>query len=202
MEVSSSAGEGDQYGSDAAADDSIEVDEGFESMDSEEEAFRGSGKQQDEAKESRKVGKVQDRESTKNKLRLGDFHRNATFKPRQRKVTTKKQIRDIERLLDREGLPEEVRKAKKAQLVQLKKEAKKKREAELFESKYKKIKFTEKRKVIRQMESIKSGLSTSKDLSDQHRVGMQESLKELQDQLTYINFYPTTIKITDFIRIK
>ena len=58
-------------------------------------------------------------------------------------------------MLDREGLPEEIRKAKKAQLVELKKEAKKRREAELFESKYKKIKFTEKRKVIRMMESVK-----------------------------------------------
>ena len=91
------------------------------SHDSEEEAMN----QADEAKNSRKVGKVQDRESTKNKLKLGQFHRNATFKKKNRKVTTKKQIRDIERLLDREGVPEEVRKAKKAQLVELKKDAKK-----------------------------------------------------------------------------
>ena len=67
----------------------------------------------DEAKNARRVGKVQDRESTKNKLNLGQFHRNATFKQKNRKATTKKQIRDIERLLDREGLPEEMRQAKK-----------------------------------------------------------------------------------------
>ena len=67
----------------------------------------------DEAKNARRVGKVQDRESNKNKLNLGQFHRNATFKQKNRKATTKKQIRDIERLLDREGLPEEMRQAKK-----------------------------------------------------------------------------------------
>ncbi len=55
-------------------------------------------------------------------------------------------------MLDREGLPEEVRKAKKAQIVVLKKEFKKQREAQLFELKYKKIKFTEKKKVIRKLE--------------------------------------------------
>ena len=52
------------------------------SYDSEEEAM----KKADEAKNSRKVGKVQDRESTKNKLKLGQFHRNATFKKKNRKV--------------------------------------------------------------------------------------------------------------------
>ena len=70
----------------------------------------------------------------------------------------KKQIRDIERLLDREGLPEDVRNAKKAELRELKKDHKKQREANLFEEKYKKIKFTEKRKVIRQMDQVKSTL--------------------------------------------
>ena len=78
----------------------------------------------------------------------------------------KKQIRDIERLLDRTGLPEEVRTAKKALLKSLKKDFKKQREAELFESKYKKIKFTEKRKVIRMLESVKANLNQSKDFAE------------------------------------
>ena len=108
-----------------------------------------------EKKNARKTGKVQDREDTKGNLRLGEFHRNATFKKKNRKPTTKKQIRDLERLLDRTGLPEEVRVAKKAQIVVLKKEFKKQREAQLFELKYKKIKFTEKKKVIRKLEQTK-----------------------------------------------
>ena len=130
-----------------------------ESFDSEEEAM---GKKEED-KNSRRTGKkVQDRDSTKNKLNLGTFHRNnAAFKPKKRKVTTKKQIRDIERLLDREGVPEEIRKAKKAELVTLKKDAKKSREAELFETKYKKIKFTEKRKVIRMLEQAKKNFKSS-----------------------------------------
>ena len=128
------------------------------SIDSEEEAMKNKDKN------SRKTGKqVQDRSSNKNKLRLGEFHRNAVFKQKKRKTTTKKQIRDIERLLDREGLPEEIRTAKKAELIQLKRQHKKQREAELFETKYKKIKFTEKRKVIRLLEQAKKNLKDAKN---------------------------------------
>ena len=128
-----------------------------------------------EDKKSRKTGQVQDRESTKNKLKLGNFHRNAAFKPKQRKQTTKKQIRDLERLLDREGLPEEIRIAKKAELVQLKKAHKKTKEAQLFESKYKKIKFTEKRKVIRLLEHSKHQLKSAQD--ENRRTQLQDQLK-------------------------
>ena len=159
-------------------------------MDSEEMAMK---KDEDAQKASRKSGKVQDRDSKKNKLNLGQFHRNATFKQKNRKVTTKKQIRDIERTLDRTGLPEEVRKAKKAELMILKKEAKKKREAELFSTKYEKIKFTEKRKVIRQMEATKKGFK-DQSLSEEARSGLQTKLKTLKDQLTYVNHFPTTQK--------
>jgi len=77
----------DSESSNNAAAESIEDD--MQSVDSEEEAMMQNDAKED-AKNSRKVGKAQDRDSTKNKLRLGDFHRNATFKQRNRKVTTKK----------------------------------------------------------------------------------------------------------------
>ena len=76
----------------------------------------------------------------------------------------------MERLLDREGLPEEIRTAKKAELVQLKKAHKKTKEAQLFESKYKKIKFTEKRKVIRMMEHSKHQLKSVQDESSRAKL--------------------------------
>lgn len=95
-------------------------------------------------------------------------------------MTTKKQIRDIERLLDREGLPEEIRVAKKAQLIELKKDHKKQKEAGLFELKYKKIKFTEKRKVIRRMESIKCQFKHAK-MGAEQRQTLEKDLKTAQD---------------------
>lgn len=59
----------------------------------------------------------------------------------------------------------------------LKKDAKKQREAELFESKYKKIKFTEKKKVIRKMEQAKACLNRKESSSDD-RSASQDMLKQ------------------------
>ena len=56
-------------------------------------------------------------------------------------ATNKKKIRDLERLLAKEGIPEDLRVAKKKELKELKKLERKKDEAEMFELKYKKIKF-------------------------------------------------------------
>jgi hypothetical protein len=48
----------------------------------------------------------------KNKLRLGEFHRNNISKKKTRKPTLKKKLRDMKRLLERQGLPEEIKLAK------------------------------------------------------------------------------------------
>lgn len=181
----------DPDGFESQDDEVVSDKEDVVSVDSEEEALRD---EDDQKKSSYRTGKVQDRDSDKNKLNLGDFHRNnATFKKRNRKVTVKKQIRDIERLLDRTGLPEEMRTAKKSQLVALKKDAKKQREAELFESKYKKIKFTEKKKIIRKMEQAKTCLNR-RETGAEERSTQQTLLKQYQDQLIYINNFPVTQK--------
>ena len=118
------------------------------SVDSEEEKLRGK----DFKKRS-----MQD-QSGKNKLKLGEFHRYNRIQKKSRKTNVRKQIRDLERLLSREGLPEEIVKAKKEQLRELKKQGKKQKEAQKFELKYKKIKFTEKRKVIRVLEKVQKQL--------------------------------------------
>jgi len=53
---------------------------------------------------------------------MGKFHRYTNqFKDKQRKPSNKKKIRDLERLLAKEGLPEELKVAKKKELKELKK---------------------------------------------------------------------------------
>lgn len=88
----------------------------------------------------------------KNQLNLGDFHRNNIGKKKQRKPTLKKQLRDTMRLLERQGLPEEIKNAKLAESKNLKVNLKKQKEAVRFDLRYKKIKFVEKRKIIRKLE--------------------------------------------------
>lgn len=73
---------------------------------------------------------------------MGKFHRYTNqYKGKKRTPTNKKKIRDLERLINKVGMPEEIKLAKKKELKEYKKLAKKKDEAELFELKYKKIKF-------------------------------------------------------------
>mgnify|MGYP006128427307 CR=1 FL=1 len=85
---------------------------------------------------------------------MDEFHRVIKSKGAVRTTTDKKKIRDIERLLKREGLPEAIRVKKTADLKELKKGMKSKNEAEKFEERYKKVKFIEKRKVIRKLEKL------------------------------------------------
>lgn len=102
-----------------------------ESMDSEEEALL------------KMKQKHPDNEDVKNKLKLGQFHRftNDFKKDKKRQPSTKKKIRDLERFIAREGLPEDIKQAKQKELKDLKKQEKAKSEAEKFELRYKKIKF-------------------------------------------------------------
>lgn len=101
----------------------------------------------------------------RNKLKMGQFHRYAIEKPKKRVPSNKKKIRDLERLLEKKGasMPEEVKAAKTKELKELKRNEKDKKEAEKFESRYKKIKFFEKKKVIRRLEALDKALSAADD---------------------------------------
>ena len=98
-----------------------------------------------------------------NKIKLNKFHKIITKSKGPRKTSDKKKLRDLERFISREGLPEEIKKAKVEEVKTLKKQMKNKKEAERFELKYKKIKFIEKRKVIRNLERLDKLLKAGND---------------------------------------
>ena len=81
------------------------------------------------------------KDDPRNKLRLGEFHRN-NIKKKNRKPSLKKKLRDAQRLMERAGMPEEIKQAKEKEAKLLKKSLKKQKEAVRFELKYKKVKFT------------------------------------------------------------
>ena len=87
-------------------------------------------------------------------MKLNKFHRYEIQKKKKRTTTSKKKIRDLERMLEKLGdrMPEDVKEVKKRELKELKKGEKSKKEAEKFESRYKKVKFFEKKKIIRRLE--------------------------------------------------
>jgi hypothetical protein len=83
-------------------------------------------------------------------LQLDQFHRFK--KTHKKKPSGKKKLRDIERLLQQPNLPEDLVARKKEEVKDLKKAVKQRKEAEKFELRYKKVRFVEKRKVIRKLE--------------------------------------------------
>ena len=88
------------------------------------------GKQQDSesdfSEEERLMRKrdSKNKDDPKNKLKLGEFHRNNISK-KKRKPSLKKKLRDALRLAERAGVPEEIRSKKEEEAKELKKNLKK-----------------------------------------------------------------------------
>ena len=134
--------------------------------------------EEDEEKEFRNP---RNQDDPQNRLNLNEFHKHQPkhSAPKNRKQSTKKKIRDIERLLERPNLPAELILAKKNELRSLGKAVKNVKDAHRMESKYKKIKFIEKRKVIRKLEQLDSD---------------DDEKKEWKQKLQYIDNHPANWK--------
>lgn len=146
-------------------------------------------------KEEEKRQKHPENYDQRNKLKMGKFHRYAIEKPKKRAVPNKKKIRDLERLLEKKGdtMPEEVKKAKKKELKELKRGEKHKKEAELFETRYKKIKFFEKRKIIRKLEKLDKE-KKQEGLGEEKVKEIDQTKEKYRNYLTYVNNFPATKK--------
>ncbi len=102
----------------------------------------------------------------------------------------KKRIRDLKRFLDYHGeLPEEVKKEKRKEIVELRKKLKNKLNAEKRQGKYKSVKFFERKKLLRKEKQIKALLI---DNQDEER--LKEKLAQVQDNLFYVDNFPSTMK--------
>lgn len=142
------------------------------------------------------------------KLKLGEFHRytgDQPVKKRNKKyVSTKKKIRDLERFINREGVPQEIVDAKKKDIFELKQKVRYKKEALRNFTKYKQIRFHERKKCLRrrkkaekEIEKIKKRIIGVDETIEQFEAKKEEDIKEQQviidqcdDDLIYINEFP------------
>lgn len=113
------------------------------------------------------------------KVNLDQFHRyqgqKSSFKPKTAKPKSlTKQIRDLERLVNREGMSEEIKTAKIEELRVLKKQAKVRRHAETLSTKYKKIRFIEKTKAERKLTWVTKELERASKQLDTTEERLQE----------------------------
>ena len=129
----------------------------------------------------------------KNKLKLGQFHRYGINKPQAksqvRPMNNKKRIRNLERMLAKSEatMPEELKIAKQKELKDLRKSEKSKKEAELFETRYKKIRFFEKKKIIRKLENLEKQ-------KKEEGANIDVEKAEYKKYLTYVNNFPVNQK--------
>ena len=130
-----------------------------------------------------------------NKLKLNKFHRYDIQKKKKRTTTSKKKIRDLERMLEKLGdrMPEDVKEAKRRELKELKKGEKSKKEAEKFESRYKKVKFFEKKKIIRRLERAEKEM-TEDGVSEERKQELIVEKQKNKNYLTYVNHFPDNQK--------
>lgn len=98
----------------------------------------------------------------------------------------------LEKLGDK--MSEEVKQQKRRELKELKKQEKRKKEAEKFESRYKKIKFFEKKKIIRRLEKVEKELKEGDALDEEKRKELEAQRLKYKNYLTYVNNYPDTQK--------
>lgn len=134
-----------------------------------------------------------------NKLNLGTFHRYDKNENRKRKQPNlKKRVRDIERLLSKPGLPEGMIKAKTEELKELKKQEKDKRHINTLESKYKQVRFFEKKKALRKQKQANKRLEDlQKDLTKDNTEAIAATQKEIiqhASDIEYISFFPDNMK--------
>ncbi|KAL4154902.1 hypothetical protein PRNP1_007016 [Phytophthora ramorum] len=105
----------------------------------------------------------------------------------------KNRIRGLERFLSRGGLADATRRAKKAELQQLKEEheqkgkvAEEKKNAE----KYKRPRFFERVKVMRKLRQAKNRLEQATDKAE--RSEHEKKIQTYRDEMMYIYYYPTS----------
>lgn len=134
-----------------------------------------------------------------NKLDLNQFHQ--LKRRRKRTVSAKKQIRDMERLMDKlRASNQPIDEAKLQELNQMKlQQSKKEKSQEIktgIDKKYQKFKFFEMKKLNRMERSLKA-----KQLNDPENEDLKASLQEIQNKFAYIKNYPSGQKYISILKV-
>eukprot|EP00730_Choanoeca_flexa_P006043 TRINITY_DN12071_c0_g3_i2.p1 TRINITY_DN12071_c0_g3~~TRINITY_DN12071_c0_g3_i2.p1 ORF type:complete len:262 (+),score=77.51 TRINITY_DN12071_c0_g3_i2:72-857(+) len=127
------------------------------------------------------------------------------FRPKtKRHKGTRAKIRDVQRLLSKDDLPETMRASQERKLAALKEqlgeEQQSKRERKM-QQKYKMVKFMERRKIMRKRDALlKRLVKDGDDLPHAERIAMQQDIDQRQRWLDYIEFYPRDAKYVSVLK--
>ena len=116
-----------------------------------------------------------------------------------KKVSTKNQMRNIERLLKREGLPEKLRLEKQRELEKLEVIFKENKQSELERKmavKYHKVKFFERVKITRAIEKLEKANPVEAKRTD----AVTKNIESLRDDLHYVTNFPKGYKYVSVLK--
>ena len=119
--------------------------------------------------------------------------------PGQKKKSTKNQMRSIQRLLSREGLPEKLRLEKMRELEALTGVAEENKQVERERKmavRYHKVKFFERVKLTRAMEKLERDHPDESARSD----AVTAELRQLKDDLHYVMHFPKGFKYVSILK--
>ncbi|CAK89973.1 unnamed protein product (macronuclear) [Paramecium tetraurelia] len=133
----------------------------------------------------------------RNELPLNKFHQLKRSKTNQKEGESckklKKQVRDLQRLINKGHLNEEIKQTKQQDLETKQKQLNQKqneykqqqKKIDYFARKYKKIKQVDLKKLKRQLEKIQKELETT-----ENREPLLEQESEIQEKINYVKYYP------------
>ena len=116
-----------------------------------------------------------------------------------KKVSTKNQMRNIQRLLKREGLPEKLRLEKQRELEKLEVIFKENKQSELERKmavRYHKVKFFERVKITRAIEKLEKANPVEAERPD----AVTKNIESLRDDLHYVTNFPKGYKYVSVLK--
>uniref|UniRef100_A0A7S2RJF1 rRNA-processing protein EFG1 n=1 Tax=Rhizochromulina marina TaxID=1034831 RepID=A0A7S2RJF1_9STRA len=117
------------------------------------------------------------------------------WRTKKKTPSRKNQIRSLRRLLSKEDLDAELRKSIESKLGELGEQVVDKQQEDLERKRaqrYHKVKFFERRKLMRRLEAVKKQLSKAADTSEV--TTLKDELVRLDEDMTYVRYFPNDKK--------
>ncbi|EQC28616.1 hypothetical protein SDRG_13695 [Saprolegnia diclina VS20] len=113
--------------------------------------------------------------------------KKAGAKPKKKTLSLKNKLRNLERLLKKDTLPEDIRTAKTQELADLQAQVETKLQQETereISLKYRKVKFFDRRRVMRTLKKLKAQITATRTKA------LEEAYEAAKKDMMYIFYYP------------
>ncbi|CAK4677774.1 hypothetical protein AeMF1_017614 [Aphanomyces euteiches] len=116
--------------------------------------------------------------------------KKAAAKPKKKTLSLKNKIRNLERFLKKDSLPDDVRKAKEDELKELQQQSEDKKQEENSREitlKFKKVKFFDRRRLMRTLKKLKRQIESAEG---KDKAKLEAEFESARKDMMYVYFYP------------